>query len=120
MVKQIPSPSSGHSNNDVDGQIHHLQIALDSVLMDVVSLKQENQQMKNEFVNNQQLQTKVFFLEDELSNVNTKNQSQQTKIAFLENELTNFQTENQKQQTKIGYLEYELVNVQNNNSFMGS
>jgi chromosome segregation ATPase len=42
------STFSGQSKNDVDGQIHHLQTALDSVLMDVMSLKQENQQMKNQ------------------------------------------------------------------------
>lgn len=62
--------SNGQLHINVDSQIRHLQTVLDSVLTDVVSLKQENHQQ----------QTRISFLENELKNVQRENSIMKSKI----------------------------------------
>jgi chromosome segregation ATPase len=70
----------------MDGQIRHLQTVLDSVLTDVVALKQENQQLKNEY--NQQ-QSKMALLENQLKTVQSENRMMNVSLSKLQSAGTN-------------------------------
>jgi cell division protein FtsB len=68
----VTTASSGQSIINTDSQIHHLQTVLDSVLTDVVALKQENHQLK----------TRVSFLETELANVKRDSSVMKSKASY--------------------------------------